>query len=63
MTTTSKTSTNKYNGKAELSQNLGLTANKISSASASAVRIHTNCFPLRTLKSKMLEGSEECIEA
>ena len=63
ITTTSSTSTNKYIGSDALSQNCGLTRNSITAARTRAVRIQTNCFPQRKLKSKMLAGPSEWMEA
>ena len=63
ITTTRSPSTNRYIGSDALSQNWGFITNRITAASTKDVSIQTNCFPQRKLKSNMLAGPSEWMEA
>ena len=63
ITATSSTSMTRYDGMEMTSHRRGLNTKRMSVASTTPVRIHTNCFPLLTEKSNIDEGSEEWIEA
>ena len=63
MTSTSRAQTMTYMGTEALSHNRGGSTNRMSPARPKAVSIQTNCFPLRTLQSKMEAGSSEWMDA
>jgi hypothetical protein len=63
MTATSRKHTARYMGIDALSHRLGGITNRMRAASPKAVSIQTNCFPLRTLQSKMDEGDSEWTDA
>ena len=63
MTATSKNRTPMYKGIEAPSQMRGGRTKTIRPASPKAVRIQTNCLPLREVQDRMLSGSEEWMEA
>ena len=63
MTAISNRITNPYIGKEALSYIRAGITKRISRAIPNAVRIHTNCFPLRHEKSKIEAGSDAWMDA
>ena len=55
--------TNRYIGSANPSYIRGLSAKSITTARISDVPIHIACMPLRQLRSKMDDGSDDWTEA